>query len=180
MTGTTDPADSTRTLLWQLESVASQITAGFVSSIGNHAGSAFVTGGGYADCCALQLHVNTCDETFAIPGLTPCVDQNPFVTFTRDSACVDCDDDPVTQTYTCGIRAITKPLRPNCDCEIKMPLAYYGVKLDIEPMDSESGTWKEGHWDVCKTYSGSLPANFGSWIQYQEYIQPAGWKCKKL
>src|SRR5690606_6216758 len=92
--GTTNPADNTQTLVAQLWQVADQIEKAFEDQIGKHSGSAYVTKG-VGNCCAVQLHINTCDDTFAIldsesapiapcSTLTPLADEYPV-----DSDCVD-------------------------------------------------------------------------------------------
>lgn len=104
---TTNPLDSTQTLLGQLGSVAAQINDAFnteysqgQSYVSPHGGSAYVTGS-YQQCCPIQLHVNTCDSTFTLlddsaEPISPQTTTNPFTTYgtvANDANCVDCGDD---------------------------------------------------------------------------------------
>jgi len=180
LVGTVDPADSTQTLRTQLQSVADQINEAFENGPGRHAGHAYITGNSYGKCCPIQLHVNTCDTTFQIRNtaddgnLTPSKEYNPLTThgtLTQDPTCLDCGAQESTTQFECGIRVISAPLSGDCSCYLEKPLAFYGRKVNIYP--SGEG-WANKHWKVEKIQKMELPSGFGSWIQYQEYRQPAG------
>jgi hypothetical protein len=180
--GTLNPADNTQTLRAQLESVADQINEAFAAdpTVGKHGGHAFITGNSFSNCCPVQLHVNTCDATFAISdGTTPLVptkDYNPFTThgaLTIDPTCQDCTSTPQTRQFSCGIRVIAAPLKGDCGCYLEKPLAFYGRTIGITPVGDG---WKKNYFKVEKIQKMTFPAGFGAWIQYLEYRQPAGGK----
>jgi hypothetical protein len=178
LVGTLDPADNAQTLRGQLESVADQINQLFEDGPGKHAGHAYVAGTSYSSCCPVQLHVNTCDPTFAISdGVTPLVptkNYNPLTThgvLTVDPACQDCDSAATTVNFTCGIRVIAAPLKGDCSCYLEKPKSMYGRTIDITPLGNG---WKNNRWKVEKIQKMTFPAGFGAWIQYQEYRQPIG------
>lgn len=172
--GTLDPANSARTLRGQIQGIADQINQAFKDQYGEraHIGSAYVTGS-YSQACNIQLHVNTCDDSFEIRDynsapLVP-ISYNPFEHYaTPDTStfCQDCDTPPSPPAaYNCGIRVIMEPITGLCDCFIEQPLAFYGRKGDIVPYGEG---WKNKPWKVVKVQEMELPAGFGSAIQYLE------------
>lgn len=178
LVGTANPADGTQTLLGQLESLVDQINQAFEDTLGPHSGSAYITGS-YQNCCPFQLHVNTCDATFAITGLVPETDENPFEeygTFTNTDDCVDCPPAAAsTFAPTCGIRVIAEKISPDCDCFINKPLAFYGRKIDVLPFgDVAENSWKQGYYRTVRVQEMELPSNFGGHIQWLEYQQDVG------
>ena len=171
LVGTTDPRNSANTLRGQLQSVADQINQMFEDNQGRHSGSAYITGNEMNRCCPLQLHVNTCDANFSIDGLTP-VETNPFDqnAKTIDPHCQDCDSNATTNNLNCGIRVIAAPIEASCDCFINKPLAFYGRKIDVRPVgDIKERGFKNGFWKTEEIQSMTLPAGFGSAIQWSEY-----------
>lgn len=112
--GNLNPADSTQTLTSQLAFLADQINEFFETEYGQfaHAGRAYTTGS-YSDCCAIQLHVNTCDASFVLydandVALTATT-SNPFTTYGTTAAvadCVDCGDLSVAATGTLTLTGI--------------------------------------------------------------------------
>lgn len=172
LVGNVNPADPTQTLIPQLHCIVDQINEAYKEA-GGHQGSAYLTGGGQSDCCPLQIHINTCDETFAIEGLTPTVEENPFEAGTRErtSDCIDCGEEPTTQEFNCGIRIIAAPLKGECGCLIEQPLAFYGRTIEVKPIGEG---WTFGYWYKKKVQDMQLPAGFGSWIQWLEYKQTPG------
>lgn len=176
LTNNLNPADNTTTLVSQLEAIAAQIERAFEDEIGPHSGSAFVTKG-TGNCCEIQLHVNTCDATFAIgDGVTPlvaCTDENPFQTYTKDPNCVDCTPAPETYTLSCGIRIISDPVEMPCDCYMNQPQSFWGRIITVEPIGDG---WSLGKTKVDKVQKMELPAGMGSMIQWLEYQQMPGGK----
>ncbi len=172
--GNLDPTDSTHTLTSQLALIADQINTAFETKYGEnaHAGRAYTTGS-YSDCCAIQLHVNTCDSTFILYDANDApitkTTTNPFTlygTTTNAANCIDCGDAPTTTAYDCGIRVIAERITGDCSCYIGNPLSFYGRKIDIKPFGDG---WKGKPWKTVQVQAMELPAGFGSWIQYLEY-----------
>lgn len=180
LVGNTDPADTTKTLRGQLESIADQINAAFQDAYGDYSqvGVAYVTGS-FADCCPLELHVNTCDTNFALlttgdATITPKVNVNPFTeygTFTNVQECIDCGDAPTQRSYTTGIRIIGERFSQTCGSLINKPLAHYGLDVDIV---LASHDWRDASWDKVNVQKMELPGGFGSQIQWYEYQQDVG------
>ena len=174
LAGTTDPSNSAVTLRAQLQSVVDQINAAFEAD-GNHVGTAFLSGGGYSKCCPLELHVNTCDDTFAITGLTA-TETNPFTengTITKNTDCEGCDPVAATTSLTCGIRVIAHPIVGDCDCFLEKPKQTYLRKMKVIPFGEG---WKWGQWKVTEVQSAVFPAGFGSETQFLElrHNEPEG------
>lgn len=172
--GNLDPTDSTHTLTSQLSFLADQINTSFETKYGEfaHAGRAYTTGS-YSDCCAIQLHVNTCDSTFILYDAADApiakTTTNPFTlygTTANTQSCIDCGDAPTTTAYDCGIRVIAERIKGDCDCYVGNPLSFYGRKIDIKPF---SDGWKKKPWKVVEVQAMELPSGFGAWIQYLEY-----------
>lgn len=179
-TGNTDPADSSKTLRGQLENIAAQILDAFEAEYGELAftGSAYVTGS-YSECCPIQLHINTCDDAFALlttgdAVITPTTDVNPFTeygTFDNVQECIDCGDAPTQRSYTTGIRVIAERISGECGCYIDKPIAYYGRSVDIVPFSDD---WKASNWDKVQIQEMEVPGQFGAQIQWLEYQQDVG------
>lgn len=179
LVGTLDPSDNTQTLRAQLQSVADQINDAFEAGPGRHAGHAFLTGNEFGKCCPLQLHVNTCDDTFQIRNtaddgnLAPAKEYNPLTTHGSlqiDPNCQDCDSQATTRQFECGIRVIAAPIDAMESCYLQKPLAWYGRKVNIYPVGEG---WTNRYWKVENIQKGQVPAGFGSWIQFQEYRDQA-------
>lgn len=182
LVGTTNPADSTQTLTAQLQLVAEQIEAAFEEEIGKHSGSAYVTGG-YGKCCTVELHVNTCDDTFDLlddqgADITPCDTSDPLAeVFTLEDNCVDCGDQAQTETYEAGIRVIAEQLKPECDVFLDKPLASYGRFLTVDAIGDG--------WECSKSrrriaQAATSPVNFGGHVQWKEYQVPPGGRGREF
>lgn len=162
-----DPTDEDKTLLAQLEDIAYQIEDTFTSRIGKHSGFAVVVRGA-TDCCPIQLHVVTCDENFAIAGLTEC-DLDPDMTFPGSNLFADCVT-PVPGTYTppCWFAIIAAPKRVNCEtCDLTGPMQWYGVDVDIEILKDASS-----YSPIIKKKTlleSRSPSGFGAQIRYLQY-----------
>jgi len=173
--GNTDPADSTHTLTSQLAFLADQLNEFFETEYGAnaHAGRAYTTGS-YSDCCAIQLHVNTCDAAFVLYNAADAAisktTTNPFTLHGTTAAvenCIDCAAEPAADTtYDCGIRVIAERITGDCGCYISNPLSFYGRKIDIKPFGDG---WKKKPWKTVEVQAMELPSGFGSWIQFLEY-----------
>ena len=156
-----------------LQDLVDQLNQAFCDGGNRHGGSAYLTGGGISDCCPLQIHVNTCDTTFELTGLTPTQEYNPFEvsgTVQIDPYCEDCETEPREKLFTCGIRVIAKPLSADCGCYIEKPLTQYVTKLDVLPVLG----FQRGTFHVEKVQTMRAPTNFGSHIQWEEYKQEVG------
>lgn len=174
-TGTTNPLDSTQSLVAQVKSITDQLNDAFKTEYGEnaHAGSAYYTGS-YQACCPIQLHVNTCYAGFQLLGansaqIAASVNDNPFTTHgtvTADPDCIDCGAEAATTSYTCGIRVIAEKLEPTCACLIEHPLAYYGRKIKVNPYGDG---WRGKTWLVKEIQAMELPSGFGREIQFYEY-----------
>lgn len=178
-TGNTDPTDATKTLRGQLEHIAEQINDAFRADEGEYAqtGSAYVTGT-FSDCCPIELHVNTCDATFALQTtgaatITPKVDRNPFTThgqFTKAKQCIDCGDSETTVSYTTGMRVIAERFSAKCGTMINKPLGSYLRQIEIVPI----ADFFDGDWQTVKVQKAEQPGQFGSQIQWYEYQADQG------
>ena len=169
--GVVDPKDATKTLVAQLEYAAMQIEAEIQADLGKHAGFAFVSKG-MGDCCPVQLHVVTCDDTFTIAGLTPCAPGiTQFPDFTENGVCQECGSSPTVTTPTCGLAVIAKQDQEDCDCYLNLESAYYGRHITVDVL----GNSKTARYTKRATLQeGVLPANFGAEVQNKEYAQIAG------
>lgn len=184
-TGVVNPADDTQAFIGQVDSIVAQLNEAFITEysqgqegVNPHAGSAYATGS-YQQCCPIQLHVNTCDETFELldnsngTGIegSPIygVKTNPFTvhgTVTTPLDCIDCDDSPTSSAFPCGIRVIAEQIKGDCNCYIDQPLAFYGRKIEILPFGEG---WRGKPWRVKEVQAMELPSGFGAWIQWLEY-----------
>lgn len=181
-TGTTNPSDNTQTLVGQVKHVVDQLNAAFRTEYGEyaHAGSAYYTGS-YQDCCPIQLHVNTCYAGFQLLGASSAQiavsdAYNPFTrvgTVTADPDCIDCGDTATTTTYTCGVRIIAEKIEGDCGCYIDKPLAFYGRKIELNPVGEG---FRGKSWLVKEVQAMELPAGFGREIQFLEYQNKPGGK----
>lgn len=162
-----DPQDSDFTLLGQIEDIAYQIEDAFTTRIGKHSGFAVVTRG-VNNCCPLQLHVITCDEDFAITGLTPC-DLSFNMEFSPATAFADCVT-PAAANYIpdCWFAVIAAPNQPPCEnCDLSGPMPWYGVDVDVDILKDASAY---GPIVKKKTILESVsPRNFGMEIRYLQY-----------
>lgn len=184
LVGVTNPGDNTQALRTQLQSVADQINEAFATHIGRHGGNAYITGNSYGTCCPLQLHINSCRrldlyaESFTVldeeEAITPSSSYNPFTehaNLTLQGKCYECGTEDTTRSFTCGIRFIAQPLAGDCNCYVEKPLQMYNRKLTITPVGDG---WKHQQWKTETVQEMTMPAGFGSWIQYQELRQPVG------
>lgn len=147
--GNLNPLDGTQTLKGQIDHIVAQLNAAFHTAYSNaelhvapHGGSAYATGT-YQDCCAVQIHVNTCDATFILydvnnDQIDPQVSNNPFTeygAYTTAPNCVDCGDVAIaaratltltglpldTETITVGARTYTfQDVLTNVDGNVKI------------------------------------------------------------
>lgn len=178
-TGNVDPADNTKTLRAQLDHIANQINEAFEDDEGEYAqtGSAYVTGS-YSDCCPIELHVNTCDATFALQttgaaAITPKTSVNPFTeygTFTNVKECIDCGDSETSTSYTTGFRVISEQVSTKCGAYINQPMTTYFRKVEITPI----ADFFDGDWQTVDIQKPENPGQFGSQIQWYEYQQDVG------
>lgn len=179
LTGNLDPSDNSKTLIPQLKNIAFQIETAMEKEFGRNAGFAFVSQG-ITSCCPIQLHVVTCDDEFALAGLTPCPDViNPadFLTFPGKADCADCTGAvPTPYTASCALAVFVDPAKPDCgDCYLDRPWTWYGVNLDVEIIRDAFD-----YGPIAKPFTimeATSPRNFGSQIQWFEYkfgIGPAG------
>lgn len=165
LTFTVDPANPTMTFLYQLTSVANQITKALKGN-----GSAVITKG-FGKCCPYRLEVNTCFADFAITGQVPCEEYNPFTTpITLDPACKDCGPTP-TKAFTQGLRFIADPVEFTCKCTPNLnPIYDKGNKIEVFPAKG----FACGQWAVREVQKGALPENLGyDWIM-RDYMSDNG------
>lgn len=173
--GNVDPNNPTLTFRAQIDSIIAQINDAFKTAYGDkaHGGSAYATGG-YSNCCDVEIWVNSCDAAFELRDetdteITPTVSENPFTvhsTYTPEPDCIDCDEQPASSSFNCGIRVIAEQIKPDCGCLIDQPLMFYGRNIEVLPFGDG---WKGKTWRVVEVQSMELPAGFGSWIQWLEY-----------
>lgn len=163
----TDPGDETKTLISQLEGIASQIEAAFDEKIGKHSGFAFVTKG-VTDCCPIQLHVVTCDANFAIDGLTEC-NLDPDVSYVPQSLWADCTTPSATPvTPECWFAVIAYPERADCkDCDINEPPMYPGIDIDISFLKDSVSSYSP-ILSKKTLLEGSVPENYGLEVRWLE------------
>lgn len=153
----TTPTDDTALFRYQLTQVQNMINDAFAAADETVGGRAYVTGINYNKCCPLQLHVNTNDAAFAIAGVDPSKDENPF------------DEGKPGEGFTCGIRVISAPLSEECGCDLNRLLQSYFRKVRVSPIG-------DGFVDSCEAtiQKAEIPAQFGTMIQHQELTQTAG------
>ncbi len=157
LVGTVLPDDTSQTARVQLQSVVDQINQLFDDNLGLDMGRAYLTGVNASSCCPLQLHVNTSDDTFAITGLTPAEDYNPF------------DVGQPGEGFSCGIRVIAAPIEGDCSCYIDKAAAFYGANIRIEARGDGFQDSKE-----VAVQNMELPGQFGRLIQWMEVAQDRG------
>lgn len=111
-------------------------------------------------CCPFAIEVNTCFDDFAITGLTPCSNTNPFadpeVTAIK---CKNCTPGTTSKAKPkCGIRVIAKG--EDYDCSIiptgRIKLNFLS-KIEIYPLEG----FTEGSTLVKDVQVGSNPKNLG-------------------
>ena len=178
----TTNAAGDKTFLGHLDNVVTQINCAFDKELGRHNGTAFVTNG-TDDCCARQLHVITCDASFAIEGLEVCDQLDPFKPFEttespnyRDCKTGDCvEAETYSKTPCCGIIAILDQDKIECECE---------CGAGAPPPDTllRHGTLRiyKGDPFSCKVITNSvellcakLPLNSGGFIKWEASNQDA-------
>lgn len=172
-----DPANSTVTLLSQLENIVEQIND-VIAAEGK--GYAVLTKG-VGKCCQYQIHVNSCDANFALgewdgvstfTPLVPCVSEDPTANVTLPITCGNCSDPAEQQVWTCGIRVIAKPVVIDCGCYGANPLPiFFGRNVDVHPVGdgwANASTYKREYQAM------SLPENFGAQVYEQEYWSASG------
>ncbi len=165
-------AEDTYTLITQLEYAAQQIENKIQEVLGKHAGWAIVSRG-IGNCCGAQLHVVTCDDTFAIEGLEPCEDAiNPYSEFTVKGVCEQCDSSTTPDNRTCGLAIIADQDTLECDCFMKHTPAFTGRSITIEV---NSGTDIAKYTKFATLQEGRVPSGFGSEVQLEEYRQASGY-----
>lgn len=179
--GNLDPSSSAHTMRHQLQSIVDQINEAFVTIKGRHAGHAYLTGGSenIINCCPTQIHVNTCDPDFAIDGLTPAEEYNPFDRYAcskMEPVCQDCDSKDDVRNFSCGLRVISAPIKGDCNCYLTKPLSFYGRKVRFNVAGCG---WTEGYYTMKTVQRMEQPRNFGTHIQWQEMQQTPGGKGRK-
>ena len=165
---TLNPSDITTTLIGQLGLVVSQIN----TALGTDGSAVLVKGQG--ECCSIRLEINSCKD-FAITGLTPCEEYNPFVDQIEEDDCVECGTGTTTTSYTCGLRIISKTTEmacKDCNANISNPIGYEGRNIQIYPV---------GGFNCSKTYTNKvqsmvLPQNLGYQWALRDYYSDNGGK----
>lgn len=166
----TKPNDPTKTLLTQLELAVETINAKFDEVTGVHGGFAFISRGQGA-CCPIQLFVTTCDETFAIAGLTECTDAiNPFASFTPKTVCKQCGTTADQVTATCGIGIFVSPDTLPCNCwDLNRPSQFLGRWVEIDLVSGSGNDSTPKYSKKATLLEGQGASGYGSEIQYLEY-----------
>ena len=169
LTFTTNPLNPAETLVYQLQSVVRQINTAL-----NGNGSATITHG-TGSCCPYRLEVNTCFNDFAITGLVPCENYNPFDPATNpitlEHNCKNCDVAP-TATFSCGIRIIADAIELPCDnCRPDLnPVWMKNREIAVFP----SKGFSCGSTYVRQVQPSILPENLGyDWI-VKDYLSENG------
>lgn len=123
-------------------------------------------------CCPYRIQVNSCYADFAIEGLTPCAETNPFdFTTIQALACKNCAVQAGVAPPKCGIRIIAKPQEFQCGkYPITNPIVNFIQKIGVYPVSG----FKEGQTLVKDIQLGSQPVNQGYHWQYIEYISDNG------
>jgi hypothetical protein len=108
--GTTDPADSSLTLVEQKQALEDQLNEA-LDAVG---GSAYITTSDLA-CCPWKLEVNTCDASFELRDhsntlISPDSTTNPLQAITKEGAYNSCSDNSSTFTPTVGLRIFVDPI----------------------------------------------------------------------
>lgn len=166
-----NPADNTQTLVDQLEIAVDLINAKFEETIGKHGGFAFLSRG-QGKCCPVQLFVTTCDEDFAIAGLTDCSDAiEQWPEFTKKGTCKQCGTTDETETPSCGIGIFTSPDIEDCDCfTLNQPRQFYDRWIMGFDIISGSGNDKTPKYSrQAELLVPQRASGFGSQIQYLEF-----------
>lgn len=170
-----NPAAPLKTLVAQLEGLAQQIEDVFEERIGKHSGFAFVTKG-ITSCCPIQLHVVTCDEDFAITGLTECP-ITPDMSYLPQVKWADCNSVAGTPTIpSCWIAVIGYAEKPDCDnCDINEPPLYPTIDLSLTFLKDDISDYSP--IITTKTIlEGTTPSNYGLEIRWLEnkHNEPGG------
>lgn len=167
----TNPANNAETLISQLEIAVDLINAKFEETIGKHGGFAFLSRG-QGKCCPVQLFVTTCDENFAIAGLTDCSDViEQWPEFTKKSTCKQCGSVGETETPSCGIGIFTRPDIEECDCFVlNQPRQFMDRWIQAFDIISGSGNDKTPKYSrQAELLVPQRASGFGSQIQYLEF-----------
>lgn len=168
----TDPAAPLTTLVDQLETAVTLINAKFEETLGRHSGRAFLSRGN-GRCCPLQLFVTTCDEDFAIAGLTACSDViDQFPDFVTTGTCQQCGTTGTTTTPSCGLGIFVAPDYEGCDCfGFEQPKQFTSRWVDVDII-SGSGNYNTPRWSKrAELLEPQIAQGFGSQIQFLEYYQ---------
>ena len=171
--GNLNAADPTKTDLGMVKNIAQQIELAIEAALGPHTGFAVVTQGA-TSCCAMQLHVITCDANFRLDDvtdteITPCTSAvDTAFTFPTEWTCADCGDSaPADYTPPAWMAVIAEPEAPECGHYLDKPKAFYGVTAKIEFIKDAND-----YAPIVKTKTlleSITPRNMGSWIQFLEY-----------
>lgn len=171
-TNSANPADSSQTLLEQLDNIVKQINEIFAES-GDAKGHAVLTKG-VGNCCPWRLEINHClaigevtlldDQDQAI---TPCATFSPLAAVPVVDNCPDCPVESSTTTYLAGVRLISKPKQldyPRGKYPPNPAVGYYGQTISI--------TGTEGFEDVFyrTVQEPTLPENLGYQWHAREYL----------
>lgn len=158
----------TATLQAQLDRVINQINTGLQGR-----GSA-VLRKSTGKCCSYVIEVNTCFDDFAITGLVPCDEYNPFdFTPVQSTTCLDCAEVTAASKIAlkCGFRIIGKTT--DYDCSVyatTSPIVNFLTKISV----SFQNGFKEGQYYVRDIQEGTEPKNLGYTWQYIDYISDNG------
>ncbi len=166
----TNPSNALETLVDQLQIAVDLINEKFTSELGRHSGKAFIARG-KGKCCALQLFVSTCDETFEIAGLTECEDAiEQFPDFVTTGYCQQCDTATTTETPSCGIGFFISPDTGYCDClDIDRPKKYNYKWIEVDFISGSGNDNLPLYSKKATLLEGQVASGFGSEIQWLEY-----------
>lgn len=153
-TFTTNPSDSTQTMIGQLENVVMQINdvlpVGRASLLGNP-----------AECCSLTIDVNTPVENMVFldasgDPVNPCSVTNPF----------DGTD------FECGFRLYAKPVEIKCSDPFppNPVLGYFGRHIKVFPSDG----FQDAGVQVTRIQDNVFPKNLGYNWKHREYRSDNG------
>jgi hypothetical protein len=172
-----DPSNTSVTLLSQLENIVDQIND-VIAAEGK--GYAVLTKG-VGKCCEYQIHVNSCDASFALgewdgvstfTPLVPCVNEDPTATVNLPVTCGSCSQAAGSETWTCGVRLIADPVLVECDAYGANPLPiFFGRNIEVQAIGDG---WSKASTHVREYQAMSLPENFGAQVYEQEYRSDNG------
>lgn len=168
-----DPGNNAKTLIDQLEIAVEMINEAFETETGKHSGFAFLSRGN-GKCCPVQLFVTTCNENFAIAGLSECSDAiDQFPDFVTSGTCKQCGTNETTETPSCGIGIFTRPDLEDCNCwELNSPKQFTDRWIMGFDIISGSGNDRTPKYSKqAELLSPQRASGFGSQIQYLEYSQ---------